>query len=142
MTSEILSILKQEGIKDFAKDIRQMSRKELLEHFSFKKGTKVNVTFLLRNLIWQTYTFIKQGKMSLIDGNIRSFWYQSVKLVLSRLGFKLTGTKYTDLVYDTFVEMVTKFRLFKYADFGFIDERKHARVIGKANGHLILFVEK
>ena len=142
MISEILSILKQEGIKDFAKDIRQMSRKELLQHFSFKKGTKVNVTLLLKNFIWQTYIFIKQGKMSPIDGNIRSFWYQSVKPVLSKLGFKLTGTKYTEKVYDTFVLMVTKLRLFRYADFGFIDERVHARVVGRANGHLVLFVEK
>lgn len=136
-------LLKKEGIKDFAKDIRLMTRKELLQYFSFKtKGGKINVTLLLKNLIWQTYTWIKQGKLPAIDGNIRSFWYRSVKLIFSRLGFKLTGTRYTEAVYDTFVEMVTKLRLFHYADFGFVDERGHARVTGKNNGNLILFVEK
>lgn len=136
------TILKKEGIKDFTKDIQTMTRKELIEHFSFKGSKKINFTLLMKNLIWQTYTWIKQGKVPPIEGNIRSFWYQNVKPVLSRLGVKLSGTKYTEKVYDTFVEMVTRLRLFKYKDFGFLDERGHARVVGRIHGNLILFVEK
>ncbi len=132
----------KEGIKDLEKDIREMDRKELMKNFCFKNRHKVNVKVLIKNIIWQTYTFIKQGKIGPMDGNIRSFWYRSIKPVLSKLGFKLSGSKYTEKVYDNFVEMVTKQKLFRYADFGFIDERGHARVIGKTNGNLILFVEK
>lgn len=135
-------ILEKEGIKEFEKDIRAMSRKELLEYFGFKKSRRLNVTSLVKNIAWQTYTWIKKGKIPPIDGNIRSFWYVSIKPVLSRLGLKVSGKKYTEKVYDTLVEMTTVLKLFRYADFGFLDERGHARVVGRANGNLVLFVEK
>lgn len=135
-------ILEKEGIKDFDKDIRTMSRKELFEHFAFKKSRRLNVTSLIKNITWQVYTWIQKGKLPPVDGNIRSFWYVNVKPVLARLGLKVSGKKYTEKVYDTLVEMVTVLKLFRYADLGFLDERSHARVVGRANGNLILFVEK
>jgi hypothetical protein len=65
-----------------------------------------------------------------------------VKPVLSRLGLRVEGRRYTERVYDVFVEMVTQHRLFRYRDFGFLDEGAHARVVGRTNGALILFAEK
>lgn len=135
-------VLKREGIREFEKDIRTMNRRELFEHFAFKKSRRLNVTNLVKNIAWQTYTWIQKGKLPPIDGNIRSFWYVSVKPVLSRLGLKVSGKKYTEKVYDTLVEMTTVLKLFRYADLGFLDERGHARVVGGTNGSLILFVEK
>ncbi|MCK4517240.1 hypothetical protein KAT92_00555, partial [Candidatus Babeliales bacterium] len=121
---------------------RTMTPREIRKHFSFKSSKRLNVTNLIKNLIWQSYTWIKQGKTEPLEGNIRSFWYVSVKPVLSRLGLNISGRRYTEKVYDAFVEMVTVHRLFRYADFGFLDERIYHRTIGRQNGNLILFIEK
>lgn len=92
--------------------------------------------------MWQAYTWIRDGKRGPIEGNLRSFWYTDVKPVLSRVGLAVEGRKYTELVYDVFVEMVTQHRLFSYRDFGFLDEGAHVRAVGRTNGALILFAEK
>lgn len=138
----IEEILKKEGIKDFAKDIRTMNKRELQNNFSFKENDKINVTLLIKNLIWQAYTWIKAGKMEPLEGNIRSFWYLSIKHVLSRLGFNTSGPRFPEKVYDAFLKMVVDYRLFRYIDMGFLDERIYHRTIGKTNGNLILYVEK
>lgn len=138
---DVKKILEQEGIREFKKDIRQMSRRELRENFSFKKG-RLNATGLMKNLAWQAFTWIRDGRMEPVEGNIRSFWYLHVKSVLSRLGIKTSGDRYTSKLYDVFVEMTAVHRLFRYVDLGFVDERIYARTIGKANGNLIIFVEK
>ena len=135
-------ILKKEKIQNFSQDIRTMTKPELVKHFSFKGKKSVNPTLLIKNLIWQAYTWIKNGKMEPIEGNIRSFWYMNVKPVLSRIGFNTTGRKLTEKLYDVLVEMIVDYRLFRYMDMGFLDERQYQRTIGKANGNLILFVEK
>lgn len=141
MKSTVKEILEKEGIREFKKDIRQMSRRELRENFSFKKG-RLNATGLMKNLAWQAFTWIRDGRMEPIEGNIRSFWYMHVKSVLSRLGIKTSGERYTSKLYDVLVEMTTVHHLFRYVDLGFIDERVYARTIGRANGNLIIFVEK
>lgn len=141
IADDVKDILQKEGIREFAQDIRIMSRKQLIEHFSYKKNNKVNVTLLIKNLIWQAYTWIQQGKIQPIDGNIRSFWYRHVKSVLSRLELKTSGNRFTDDVYGCFVKL-RLLGLFRYVDFGFLDERGHARVIGNKHGNLILFAEK
>lgn len=138
----VRDILEKEGISNFDKDIRFMSSRELKRHFRFKTRRKLNPTKLIKNLIWQAYTWISDGRMEPIEGNLRSFWYLNVKPVLSRLGLEVSGARYTDKVYDTFVEMVAVHRLFRYVDFGFLDDRLFHRVIGGKNGHLILFIEK
>lgn len=142
MKSTVKEILEKEGIREFKKDIRQMSRRELRENFSFKNKGRLNATGLMKNLAWQAFTWIQDGRMEPVEGNIRSFWYLHVKSVLSRLGIKTSGDRYTSKLYDVFVEMTAVHRLFRYVDLGFIDERIYARTIGKANGNFIIFVEK
>lgn len=135
-------ILEKEGIRDFKKDIRTMSKKELRKYFCFKTRRKINPTKLIKNLIWQGYTWIRDDKMEPIEGNLRSFWYQNVKSALSRVVGDVGGRRYMAKVYNCFVEMITVHNLFRYADFGFDDDGEGARIIGKLNGNLILFVEK
>ena len=139
---DIKKILKKEGISDFKQDIRTMSNKQLRRYFSFKTSGKINVTNLIKNLIWQAHIWISNGKMDIFEGNLRSFWYSNVKSVLSRLGLDVSGNKYTEKVYDAFVELVSVHHLFRYIDFGFSDDRAHVREIGRKNGNLLLFVEK
>ena len=139
---DVKKILEKEGIQNFDEDIRLMSSKALRKYFRFKTRRKLSPTRLIKNLIWQAYTWISDGRMEPIEGNIWSFWYISVKPVLSRLGLKISGRKYPNIVYMMFVELVTEYRLFRYADFGFIDDRMFHRTIGRRNGHLVLFIEK
>lgn len=58
------------------------------------------------------------------------------------MGLPVEGRRLTELLYDTFGELVGRHHLFSYRDFGFLDEGAHARAVGRANGTLILFAEK
>jgi hypothetical protein len=138
----VAKILAAEGIADYAQDLRQLSAAELRARFAFTSSGRVNATRVIKNLVWQAYSAIRAGRRPAIAGNLRSFWYTDVKPVLSRLGLPVEGRRATELVYDTFVELVTQHRLFTYREFGFLDEGAHARVVGRTNGALILFAEK
>ena len=135
-------ILAAEGIADSAQDLRQLSAAELRRLFAFASSGKINATRVIKNLIWQAYTRIQDGSRLPIAGNLRSFWYTDVKPVLSRLGVPVEGRRATELVYDAFVELVTRHHLFHYRDLGFLDEGAQTRAVGQANGTVILFAEK
>ena len=62
--------------------------------------------------------------------------------MLSRLGVPVEGRRATELVYDAFVELVTRHHLFHYRDLGFLDEGAQTRAVGQTNGPCILFAEK
>jgi hypothetical protein len=134
--------LAAEGIADYAQDLRQLSAKELRALFAFASSGKINATRVIKNLIWQAYTAIRAGQRPPIAGNLRSFWYTDIKPVLSRLGVPVEGRRATELVYDAFVELVTRHHLFHYRDLGFLDEGAQTRAGGQANGTVILFAEK
>jgi hypothetical protein len=134
--------LAAEGIADYAQDLRQLSAQELRTLFAFASSGKINATRVIKNLIWQAYTAIRDGRRPPIAGNLRSFWYTDVKPVLARLGVPVEGRRATELVYDAFVELVTRHHLFHYHDLGFLDEGAQTRAVGQTNGTVILFAEK
>jgi len=134
--------LAAEGIADYAQDLRQLSAAELRRLFAFTSSGKINATRVIKNLIWQAYTAIRDGQRAPITGNLRSFWYTDVTPVLSRLGVLVEGRRATELVYDAFVELVTRYHLFHYRDLGFLDEGAQTRAVGQTNGTCILFAEK
>jgi hypothetical protein len=137
-----MQILAAEGIADYAHDLRQLSAVELRARFAFASSGKINATRVIKNLIWQAYTAIRDGRRAPIGGNLRSFWYTDIKPVLSRLGVSVEGRRATELVYDAFVELVTRHHLFSYRDLGFLDEGAQTRAVGQTNGMCILFAEK
>ena len=141
-TSRTAQRLEAEGIADYTQDLRQLSAAELRALFAFASSGKINATRVIKNLIWQAYTAIRDGRRAPIGGNLRSFWYTDVKPVLSRLGVPVEGRRATELVYDAFVELVTQHRLFHYRDLGFLDEGAQTRAVGQTNGTVILFAEK
>jgi hypothetical protein len=138
----VAQILAAEGIADYPQDLRQLSAAELQRLFAFSSSGKLNATRVIKNLIWQAYTAIRDGRRVPIAGNLRSFWYTDIKPVLSRLGVPVEGRRATELVYDAFVELVTRHHLFHYRDLGFLDEGAQTRAVGQANGAVILFAEK
>jgi hypothetical protein len=135
-------MLAAEGITDYPQDLRQLSAAELLDLFAFASSGKINATRVIKNLIWQAYTTIHDGQRAPIAGNLRSFWYTDIKPVLSRLGVPVEGRRATELVYDAFVELVTRHHLFHYRNLGFLDEGAQTRAVGQTNGTVILFAEK
>jgi hypothetical protein len=138
----VAKLLAAEGIADHAQDLRQLSAEELRALFAFASSRRVNATRVIKNLIWQAYTAIRDGRRAPIAGNLRSFWYPDIKPVLSRLGVPVEGRRAIELVYDAFVELVTRHHLFHYRDLGFLDEGAQTRAVGQTNGTVILFAEK
>jgi hypothetical protein len=138
----VAQLLAAEGIADYPQDLRQLSAAELLRLFAFASSGKINTTRVIKNLVWQAYTAIRDGTRAPIAGNLRSFWYTDIKPVLSRLGVPVEGRRATELVYDAFVELVTRHHLFHYRDLGFLDEGAQTRAVGQTNGTCILFAEK
>ena len=130
------------GVREYEEEIRFMDAQWLREQFGFASSGRLNPARLIRNLIWQAYTRIRDGKRDPIDSNIRGFWYTDIKPALSRLGLQTHGRKYSERVYEYLLEMVTEHRLFNYVDFGFVDENEGMKYIGKTNVHVVLFVEK
>jgi hypothetical protein len=74
----VSQILAAEGITDAAEDLRQLSAAELRQRFAFASSGKVNVTRVIKNLIWQAYTAIQDGRRPPVAGNLRSFWYTDI----------------------------------------------------------------
>ena len=96
----VAQILAAEGIADYPQDLRQLSAAELRRLFAFTSSGKINATRVIKNLIWQAYTAIRDGQRAPIAGNLRRFWYTDVKPVLSRLGVPVEGRRATELVYE------------------------------------------
>ena len=74
----ISHLLTGEGIRNYPQDLRQLSAAELRRLFAFASSGKMNATRVIKNLIWQAYTAIRDGRRAPIAGNLRSFWYTDV----------------------------------------------------------------
>ena len=138
MTTE--EILAKEGIKVYEQDIRLMSKKALIENFSAVSSGEPKAALIIKNQIWQTYTWIQAGKEDLIEGNIRSYWYSHIKSTLARVNL-LSGYDHSETMDDVFGEM-KRYRLFRYADFGFDDDNWENRRTATNMFQVILFAEK
>ena len=57
------------GVREYEEEIRFMDAEWLREQFGFVSSGRVNVAKLMRNLIWQAYTRIRDGKRETIDSN-------------------------------------------------------------------------
>jgi hypothetical protein len=139
---QLKKILKSKKIYDLKKDVRLMKRKEFLKYFATKKN-RIILSRLIKNIIWQAYTRIKDGSEKPIDGNIRTFWYLWVKPVLSHMedDDKVKTDPYHTMS-SAFTEMIMDLRLFNYSDFGFTDENWENRRIGEKHPEIIVFSEK
>ena len=142
MKKNIQKLLLSEKIYYLEKDVRLMKRKEFLKKFATKKK-RIILSRLIKNIIWQAYTRIKDGSENPIDGNIRTFWYLWVKPVMSHIqsDYKPKTDPYHTML-SAFTKMVMDLRLFNYSDFGFTDENWENRRIGKNNPEIIVFSEK
>lgn len=127
-------------VRDFDEPIFEMSHAEVREHFGFQNGN-VNVSELLYNLIWQDRNFVLAEELGQVNGNIRSYWYQRVKPLLSRTRVKGFAKKYGATI-KALVQLVVYQRLIHYREFGFRDEGQQNRAVGTDNPFIILAAEK
>lgn len=134
--------LRRLGIRHYDELIHEQSSEWLIENFSFG-STKypINVTKLMRNIIWQTKERIQNKQREPLNELIRTFWYMYIKPTLARAGSLSTKTdQYAQLV-DQLVFLVVDKKIMQYQDIGFRDDNKLNRKAG-LNANIILFSEK
>ena len=142
MSGDLDERLKKAGIRHFDVLIHDQPKEWLIENF--KKGRTeypVNVSLLIRNIIWQVRERIINGQKPPLNELIRTFWYMYIKSTLSRAeSLSMTRDQYVDMI-QAFTDMVKKYELMQYKDIGFRDDNEaHRKVAGNAN--IILFSEK
>lgn len=133
-------VLARLEIRTFDEDLFSMSAAAARRNFTHANGA-FDVGRYLYNLIWNDRLAILRGDLDPVQGNIRSYWYQRVKPLFSRVevpGFK---DKYPAMI-TQMVDLVVDQKLMRYGDFGFRDEGLNNRKIGDANPHIIVASEK
>ena len=134
--------LRKAGIRHYDELIHDQPKEWLIKNFS--QGATVypvNVSKLMRNIIWQTRERIISKEKPPLKELIRTFWYMYIKPTLSRAGALAKETdQYAQLI-DNIVYMVKEINLMEYKDIGFRDENQANRRVG-ANANIILFSEK
>lgn len=140
---ELKDILEREGIIELEKDLRGLRRSELKRHFGSSTSERIILSKLIKSVIWQAYTRIRDGLDTPTPGNLRTFWYQWVKPALAKVPKKYIGkSDLYDHMSELFVEMVLELKLFSYKDFDLTDENWENRQIGADRPELLVFAEK
>jgi hypothetical protein len=134
--------LRSAGIRHFDDHIHDQTKSWLLKYFSMGADEyPVNVSRLMRNIIWQTRERIILGNKPPLKELVRTFWYMYIKPTLSRCdSLSQTADQYKQLNAQL-VFMVKEIEVMKYSDIGFRDENQAHRRVG-ANANIILFSEK
>ena len=140
--SETQEILAEERIVEFEEDIRSFTRYYLKKHFASKSG-RIVLSRVMKSIMWQVYQRIQKGVEPRFIGNLRTFWYRYMKIVVSRIPKAHLGSSDPyDVMTKLFSEMVSERRLFKYQDFNFTDENWENRRIGTERAEYLVFAEK
>ena len=130
------------GIRHFDELIHDQSKAWLIEHFS--KGARdylVNISLLMRNIIWQQRERIVSGEKPPLKELVRTFWYMYIKPVLARVDALADESKQYKQLVGTLVYLVKKRGVLEYKDIGFRDNKRFNRVVN-LNANVILFSEK
>lgn len=133
-------VLARLEIRTFDEDMFSMSAAAAKRNFSHANGN-YDVGRYLFNLIWNDRQAILRGDLDPVQGNIRSYWYQRVKPLFSRVEVPKFKDKYPAMI-TQMVDLVVDQQLMHYGDFGFRDEGRNNRKIGDANPHIIVAAEK
>lgn len=122
--------------------IHDQSRDWLVANFGHgARKYPVNVSHLMRNIIWQMRERVQRGEKPPLRELVRTFWYMYVKPTLSRAdALAKKADQYKQLVRQ-FVYLVKDLELMEYGQIGFRDDNAAHRSVGR-HGHIILFSEK
>lgn len=134
--------LKKLNIRHFDELIHDQSKEWLIENF--KKGASdypINVTVLIRNIIWQLRERIQSQEKPPLKELIRTFWYMYIKPTLARVDSLSQKTDQYDHLVSILADLVKKFQVMEYEDIGFRDDNAANRQTG-LNANVILYAEK
>jgi hypothetical protein len=121
-------------------DIKQFSRDRMLHYFRYFSFNEIDKKRVIKNVLYQTWRWIKKGIEKPIDGNIRSLWYKIKSVLAYHSDVLESGDVYT--FYGALLEMVEDEGLFRYKDFGFMDVNEPYRGLGSERPEVILASEK
>lgn len=146
--------LKRLGIRSYNVPIHDQSaewlRKAFEDKYAKSRGNPVNISLLMRNIIWQQRAarlksttkdvslFLTGRQKRPFRGNIRSFWYAYTKAPLDNLN--IVKKSHYKILSNTFTKLVDE-GLIQYQDIGFTDETKPTRILGKTD-NVIVVAEK
>ncbi len=134
--------LKNLGIRHFDELIHDQPREWLIEYFS--EGAKdypINVSLLMRNIIWQTRERVISKQKPPLKELVRTYWYMYIKPTLARVSALSRKTDQYNQLVSTLVDMVKDWKVIEYKDIGFRDDNQFNRNVG-LNANVILFSEK
>lgn len=134
--------LKRLKVRSFRQDLRRFSPERIREEFGAKSSGRVLLAPLIRNLVFQAASWMIDGVIPTVKGNLRSLYYQWIKPVIWRVTDSYRVDPY-DKMSDALEIFVTKLHLFHYRDLGLIDENWENRWFTDGrNPHLLVFSEK
>lgn len=134
--------LRKAGVREFDDLIHDQPKEWLIQNFSAgATDYPVNVTRLIRNIIWQTRERIRKQQREPMEELIRTFWYTHIKPTLARAGALSTKTdQYQELI-SQLVFLVKGLRAMRYKDIGFRNDNAATHKVG-GHANIILFAEK
>lgn len=121
-------------------DVGEMAFADLERYFRYPSSKNLNMTQLVRNLVWQRYRWIQEGLAPQHIGNVRTFWYEVEAMVNHHEELEdgvVSSTFDAALRYLAAEEQLLKFR-----DIGFMDIRQPFRMTGATRPHYLLVSEK
>lgn len=123
--------------------IHYFNRYRLLTEFHEKTNPdQIDKARVIRNIIYQTFQWIKWGIINKFDGSMRRLWYKYIAPTIKKLyPNKKDYTAEENALYDYFNDFV-KLGIFTYEEFGFLDRYEFYRGIGEENPHIMVFMEK
>lgn len=140
--SSLASRLRKADVRRYDVLIHDQPKEWLIKNFAAgSKDYPVNVSKLMRNIVWQIRDRILKKEKPPLRELVRTFWYMYIKPTLSRVdALSNESDQYAQLVANI-VFMVKDARLLEYKDIGFRDDNQANRRIG-GNANIILFSEK
>ena len=141
-TTSLWFRIRKAGIRRYDALIHEQPKDWLIQNFSAgSTDYPVNVSKLMRNIVWQIRERILQKQKPPLKELVRTFWYMYIKPTLSRAGaLSSDSDQYAQLV-SNIVFMVKDANLMEYKDIGFRDDNQANRHLG-GNANIILFSEK
>jgi len=142
MTKSLGERLRKAGIRHYDELIHDQDKDWLVKNFKPDGASlyPVNVSRLMRNLVWQMKERIAAGEKEFHE-LIRTYWYMYIKSTLARADSLSKDTDQYKKLTENIADMVRVFQLMTYKDIGFRDENEANKKVG-VNANFIPFSEK
>jgi hypothetical protein len=143
MTKSLGERLRKAGIRHYDVLIHDQDKDWLIKNFKAEGAAPkypVNVSRLMRNLVWQMKERIAAGEKEFHE-LIRTYWYMYIKSTLARADSLSKDTDQYKKLTENIADMVRVFQLMTYKDIGFRDENEANMKVG-VNANFIPFSEK